>query len=72
MKPDARVKPSPPVLALRPKEAAQALGISDRLLWTKTNCGEIPHIKIGRATLYPVDALRHWLDKQIPGASSPA
>ena len=33
--------------SLRPKEAAQALGISERLLWIKTNCGEIPHCRIG-------------------------
>ena len=36
-------------LALRPKEAAKALGISERLLWTKTNCNEVPHCRIGRA-----------------------
>jgi excisionase family DNA binding protein len=53
-----------PCLALRPKEAAKALAISERLLWSKTNCGEIPHVRIGRAVIYPVDSLRAWLAKQ--------
>lgn len=52
---------SPPVLALRPREAARVLGISERLLWSLTNRGEIPHLKLGRATLYPVDQLQEWL-----------
>ena len=57
-------------LALRPKEAAQALGISERLLWAKTNCGEIPHCRIGRAIVYPVDLLREWLAQQAKGGDS--
>lgn len=50
------------VLALRPREAARVLGISERLLWSLTNRGEIPHLKLGRATLYPVAQLQRWLD----------
>lgn len=52
---------SPRALALRPREAARVLGISERLLWSLTNRGEIPHLKLGRATLYPVDQLQEWL-----------
>lgn len=48
-------------LALRPKETARALGIGVRLLWTLTNRGEIPHVRLGRAVVYPVDALREYL-----------
>jgi len=55
---------SPPRLALRAAEAAESLGISERLLWSKTNAGEVPHIRIGRAILYPVDGLRNWLHQQ--------
>lgn len=51
-------------LALRPREAAKALGISERLLWSKTNCGEIPHVRVGRSVLYPVEQLRQWLAGQ--------
>lgn len=56
-----------PALALRPKEAARALGISQRLLWSKTNSGEIPHCRIGRAVLYPVDLLQEYLAEKAKG-----
>lgn len=51
----------PSALAIRPREAARVLGISERLLWSLTNRGEIPHLKLGRATLYPVEQLQEWL-----------
>jgi excisionase family DNA binding protein len=55
---------TPAPLALRPKDAAKALGIGERKLWELTKGGVIPHIKIGTATLYPVDELRAWLSEQ--------
>jgi len=54
-----------PVLALRPREAAAALGIGERLLWSKTNAGDIPHLRIGKAVVYPVEALNRWLVEQV-------
>ena len=51
-------------LALRPRQAADALGIGQRLLWSKTNSGEIPHFRIGRAVLYPIAELERWLIQQ--------
>lgn len=53
-----------PRLALRPKEATKALGIGPRLLWSMTNRGEIPHVRLGRAVVYPVDELRRWLSER--------
>ena len=53
-----------PVLALRPKEACKALGIGERLLWSLTNQGVIPHVKLGRAVVYPIAALNSWLAEQ--------
>ena len=53
-----------PVLALRPREAAKALGISPRTLWTLTTQGHVPHLRLGRAVLYPVDSLREFLGEQ--------
>jgi hypothetical protein len=53
-----------PRLALRPKEAAAALGIGERLLWLATNRGEVPHVRLGKAILYPIDGLRRWLAEQ--------
>ena len=52
---------SGPRLALRPKEAARALGIGERLLWSLTNRGLIPHMRLGKAVVYPVAALETWL-----------
>lgn len=57
----------PERLALRPKDASLALGLGRRKLWELTNRGLIPHIKIDRCVLYPVDALREWLAEQTKG-----
>ena len=59
-----------PRIALRPREAAIALGIGERLLWSKTNSGEIPCVRIGRSVLYPIDLLREWLARQAKGGQS--
>lgn len=53
-----------PCLAMRPREAAAALGISERLLWDWTRQGLVPHVRIGGVVVYPTDALRDWLRKQ--------
>jgi len=57
-------EPRTPCLAMRPREAAKALGISERLLWQWTHKGIVPHIRQGKVTLYPVDTLREWLRKR--------
>jgi hypothetical protein len=62
--------PAPPRLALRPKDAARALGIGERLLWSKTNAGDIPHVRIGRAVVYPIDLLREWLARHATGVKN--
>lgn len=49
-------------LALTREEAAAALGISSRKVWELTNCGELPHRRIGTRTVYPVDALKAWVN----------
>jgi excisionase family DNA binding protein len=52
----------PPRLALRPREAAKALGIGERLLFDLTKRGEVPHLRLGnKCVVYPLDALRDWL-----------
>jgi len=55
-------------LALNAKEAARSLSISERLLWTLTNQGKIPHMRLGKRVLYPVDLLRDWFNKQVTNA----
>ncbi len=73
--PDPRVSMSTgdaaPRLALRPKDAARSIGISERLLWTMTKRGDVPHIRVGRTVLYPVDLLRDWLAKNAEGGGRP-
>ena len=64
---DKGVNGSPPRLALRPKDAARALGIGERLLWTLTNQNVIPHLRLGRAVVYPVAELERWLVTQASG-----
>ena len=49
-------------LALRPKDAARELSISERLLWQWTRTERVPHIRIGNVVLYPVAGLRRWLE----------
>jgi excisionase family DNA binding protein len=56
--------PTTPKLALRPKEAAVALGIGARLLWSLTNQRLIPHVRLGKRILYPVSELDRWLAEQ--------
>lgn len=57
-------------LALRPKEAAAALGISERMLWTMTKANEVPHVRFGRAVVYPVAKLETWLAEKIGAEGS--
>ena len=68
----ANVKPETPCLAMRSREAAKALGISERLLWEWTSRGEVPHVRKGKAILYPVDSLRRWLEDQATTERGPA
>ena len=56
--------PIPPCLALRPREAAAALGISERTLWAWTATGDVPHLRRDKVVLYSVDSLRAWLAEQ--------
>ena len=57
---------TPPILAqrlaLRPKEAAEALGIGERTL--RQLLPELPHVRIGGAVLLPVVGLQAWLQER--------
>lgn len=54
-------------LALRPREAAAAIGISPRKLWQMTASGEIPFTRMGRCVRYPADLLKAWLADRAEG-----
>jgi excisionase family DNA binding protein len=53
-----------PQLLLSPREAASALAISERTLFTLTKRGEIPPVRFGRAIRYELDALRACIAKR--------
>lgn len=59
-------------LALRPRAAAKALGISTRHLWQLTKDGHIPCVRVGSGTrktvLYSVAELQAWLTRQAAQA----
>lgn len=62
---DTPPKATPAPLALRPKEAARALGIGERLLWDLTAPrGPIPVARVGAARLYRVADLDAWLARE--------
>ena len=54
-------------LALRPREAAKALGIGTRLLWSLTSQGRIPHVRLGKRVVYPVGVLEEYVRQQSKG-----
>ena len=50
-------------LALSPAEAAESLGISERLM--REILSELPHTKIRSRVLIPIESLKQWLRDQI-------
>jgi len=50
-------------LALRPAEAARALGIGERTL--RQLLPILPTVRAGGVVLLPVEGLRRWLEEQV-------
>lgn len=71
----SETKPTPKVVAvpcigLRPREAAMALGISPRMLWSITTdrSSSIPYVRLSaKAIVYPVRELTNWLAERTGG-----
>lgn len=57
-------------LLLTAREAAAALSISERTLWSITRRGEIAHIACGRKVLYSPSDLDAWIDRQRTNGES--
>jgi hypothetical protein len=55
-----------PVLALRLREAAKAIGVSERTLW---GLRDVPRVRLGSAVLYPIKELTEWLTKHVESAT---
>jgi excisionase family DNA binding protein len=57
-------------LLLKPADAAKALAISARKLWSLTAGREIPCVRIGKAVRYDPADLRAWIEQQkIPACA---
>ena len=48
-------------LALRSRDAARALGVSENFLLGLAQRREVRHVMIGDAPLFPIEFLREWL-----------
>lgn len=57
-----------PCLALRPAEAAKALSISEKHL---RSIEDLPKVRLGTAVLYPVHAIKAWLDAHLEPLDEP-
>jgi len=50
-----------PPLLVSPREAAKLLSVCEKTLWTLTQRGDIPCLRIGRAVRYSMEDLRAWI-----------
>ncbi len=41
--------------------AARALGLCEKSLWTLSNCGDLPVVRVGRRVLYDPADLKAWI-----------
>ena len=51
-------------LLLTPRQAAEALQISERKLWGMKASGEIPHVLLGRSVRYDLQDLQRCIDER--------
>ncbi len=54
-------------LALRPGEAARALGVSDRTLRKWMRDEGLPYLRVGGAVLIPRAQLEKWMAERVTG-----
>ncbi len=52
-------------LLLTPRQAAQALQVSERKLWSMKASGEIPYLILGRSVRYPAANLQQWIEERM-------
>ena len=68
-------RPKAPIvpLAYRAREAAAALGLSERTVWALGRAGAIKTVRLpgGGAVLYPVAELCRWLRDQAEAQAAP-
>lgn len=54
-------------LCLSAAEVSEMTGLSVSTIRTLTRRGEIPHIKVGRRILYPLNRIENWLAQNTIG-----
>jgi len=54
-----------PRLALRPREAAAAVGVSERKMDDLIRSGEVETFRDGNVRVVPVHKLIEWMDRQV-------
>jgi excisionase family DNA binding protein len=59
-------------LLLRPGEAARVLSLGRSKLYELLASGELPSVKIGRATRIPAASLRDWVERRASGSGDGA
>ena len=54
-------------LLLTPRDAAKALSISERTLWSLTQRGDVPVVRLGRSVRYDPRDLTAFIDRMKAG-----
>lgn len=67
--PDPTPAPTEPLL-LDVKAAAKALSVSPRTIAELTKLGKLPHVRLQRRVLYPVDRIREYVNSITKGGSN--
>mgnify|MGYP006307891125 FL=1 len=52
------------------REAAKALSVSERTLYSRTQDGTLPCVRLGGRRLYDPAALRAWIARQQEGGAA--
>lgn len=59
-----------PMLLLSARDAAKALSLSEKTLWSITvPRGDMPCVRIGTRVLYDPEDIRRWIDRKKGGAA---
>lgn len=59
-----RERPLPERMLLRPREAAEVLGLHETTIRLMIAAGDLPTVRIGKATRVPVPELRRWVESR--------
>ena len=59
--------PQPITQLVSRKEVAAILGISERTVWSMTNAGEIPCVRIRKRVLYRLSHIQQYIEEKTRG-----